>query len=296
MSVNHSVGFLITAYHKPLQLVRLINCIGHLMGYDNIFVHIDKKSNIDPQWVRHQTSSEVTLWKSFDVYWGGWSQLESICQLIASAMKYKQYNHLCLLSGQDMPIVTSEKLIDTLSLNADKSLIDIIEMPFEGWSYNKGMGRVEWLWFMDYVSRVRGVHRFHQMSHALYKRLNIRRKEAKGIKFWGGSDWWILPGYVAEFCAVTLAINEKYRKCFKYSFIPTEMAFQTIIMNSEFSSTVVNNNYRLVIWPKDGTGHPKILTKDHINEIRDSGCLFGRKFDMDVCEESFSFFEKAFDD
>jgi hypothetical protein len=46
-------------------------------------------------------------------------------------------------------------------------------------------------------------------------------------------------------------INKEFMKnityFYKNSYIPDEFFFQTVIMNSDFKNTVVNENYRLIL-------------------------------------------------
>lgn len=290
------IGFLITAYHKQEQLIRLINCLGNIFGYNNIYCHIDKKSHIEPSKILQDTSNNLNIFKEIKVFWGGFSQLLAIQFLIKKAMWEKQYQHLVLLSGQDMPVVCSEKLLASLEAKKGKSLLSISPLHLRNWNYNNGMGRVEWFWLLDHISTMRGVHRFHQISHKIFQKLDLRRPSSRNIKFYGGSDWWILPGEVALYCAERLDTDHKLRQCFKYSFIPTEMYFHTAIMASKFADTVLNNNYRFISWSGDNSGRPSPIDSTMIAEIISKDVLFARKFDIEIYPEAFMFFEQRFCD
>lgn len=78
--------------------------------------------------------------------------------------------------------------------------------------------------------------------------------------FLGGSDWWMIPSDIAEYCYYKSIIDKKLMKCFKYSFIPVEMFFQTVICNSPFRTRLVDDNYRYTRW-KSGMGKPEIINQ-----------------------------------
>lgn len=53
------------------------------------------------------------------------------------------------------------------------------------------------------------------------------------------------------------------RKFFKYTLIPDEMYVLTIILNSKFRDSCVNDYMRDIEW-KGGNGtHPKVFTMEH---------------------------------
>jgi hypothetical protein len=117
---------------------------------------------------------------------------------------------------------------------------------------------------------------------------------SRGIEFYGGSDWWILPGEVAQYCLNEFNTNKKIRQCLKFSFIPAEMFFQTVIGNSKYQHSITNNNYRFIPWSSNNEGRPDAITNDHKRAIEESGCLFARKFDLDSQPEIFTYFERKF--
>jgi hypothetical protein len=288
------IAFIITAYNKPAQLIKLVNCLGNKAGHDNIFVHIDKKAAYSENEIISKTNNLITISKKYSVFWGGFNQLLSILELIEQATHKKEYDCIVLLSGQDLPVVSYDKLMAFFNERKGQSFITINKFPIASWNYKNGLGRVQWFWFMDNVTRVRGVQRFHQISHHIFEKLNIIRPSSRGIDFYGGSDWWILPGAVAKYCLAEFKTNKKLRQCFKYSFIPSEMFFQTVIGNSRYCDTVTNDNKRFISWAVDSMGHPNVITNAQRKAIADSGCLFARKFDLAAYPEIFNYYEAKF--
>lgn len=272
------IAFLITAYHKTEQLTRLVDCLGKKIDYSDIYIHFDLKSKVDDAWLKTLSDFGVSVVRLHKIYWGGFSQLKSIVALIAIALKKSKYDYFILLSGQDLPIKSHLELQQFLEANQGRSFIESTKFPLENWSHC--FGRVHWFWFLDYF-RFRGVHRFHQFSHYLFERFSIVKPSAKNIDYYGGSDWWMLPHAVAEYCVHEFDNNKKLVSSFRHSFIPSEMFFQTVISNSNFKCTVVNSNKRYIVW-REGSGHPENITSDDMSRMLNSDCYFARKFDMDA--------------
>ena len=288
------IAYLITAYHKQIQLIRLINCLGNKAGFENIFVHIDKKASYSEHEILSKTSNLINISKKYPVYWGGYNQLLSILSLVENAVNKQEYDFIVLLSGQDLPVVSYNEMINFFKKNHEQSFITSRKIPYGPLGYKEGLGRVQWYWFMDHVKWIRGVQKFHIWSHYIFEKFNIIRQVSKDIDFYWGSDWWMLPGEVATYCLNEFKTNKKLRQCFKFSFIPSEMFFQTVIGNSKYQDSVTNNNYRFIPWSPGHGGHPDVITNEHKKAIEESGCLFARKFDMDSHPDVFSCFEKNF--
>ena len=73
----------------------------------------------------------------------------------------------------------------------------------------------------------------------------------KGVMHYSGSDWMALNG---EFLTYIIHENDDLvkglKKFFTYMANPCEAFFHTILRNSRFCSTVVNNNLHLINWNK----------------------------------------------
>lgn len=294
MSKDVKIAFIITAYNKPAQLARLVNCLGGKAGYENIYIHIDKKASYTEVDILNNTNHRINVFKKYPVYWGGNNQLLSILFLIEQATLIKKYDFIILLSGQDMPVVSFDEIKSFLKGKLETSFITSQKFPIDKWNYKNGFGRVQWIWFMDHVQRIRGISRFHKLSHYIFEKYNIVRPSSVDIDFYGGSDWWMLPGEVASYCLDQHRSNKKLKTCFKYSFIPSEMFFQTVIGGTKYQENVANNNYRFISWKQQDSGRPDTIENLHKTVIEKSGCLFARKFDLDLYPDVFAYFEDKF--
>ena len=62
-------------------------------------------------------------------------------------------------------------------------------------------------------------------------------------------------------------------------FIPDELFFQTILVNSELRNRIVNDDLRYIRWSATGSG-PEVLLVDDFDRLRHTESLFARKFDQ----------------
>jgi hypothetical protein len=77
-----------------------------------------------------------------------------------------------------------------------------------------------------------------------------------------------------------LAEHPDYINYFKYTHIPDEMFFQTLIGNSPFADRIQKNNLRYIVFNDKTLLHPKILTINDKDMLMQSSAFFARKFDL----------------
>jgi len=112
------------------------------------------------------------------------------------------------------------------------------------------------------------------------------RKLPGNYQFYGGSAAVTLArngiSYVNQF--VRSDLGQQMVHFYMRTQNADEMFFQTVLMNSQLRDTVVNDKLRYVDWSQKNS-HPKIITKQDYQRLKDSGQLFARKFDIHVDAE-----------
>lgn len=109
----------------------------------------------------------------------------------------------------------------------------------------------------------------------------IKRKIPNDLNAFGGANWITITRACAIYVSNYIAEYPYILEFFKYVIHPEEIFFQTIILNSNFKSNVIDDNLRYIDWKSEGP-KPKILTIDDAMKLQESHCLFARKFDMSV--------------
>jgi Core-2/I-Branching enzyme len=80
---------------------------------------------------------------------------------------------------------------------------------------------------------------------------------------------------------------------FEHVFVPDELFFQTLVLNSPHRDSVVDANLRYIDWST--TPGPKVLRTDDLEALLGSGMLFARKFDETVDAEILDLLDRHID-
>ena len=101
------------------------------------------------------------------------------------------------------------------------------------------------------------------------------------LQLYGGSAYWCLSRECTEYVYRFLQEQRSYARFFKYVDVPEEIFFHTILLNSQFSQRVVNDDLRFLEWRDPAVaGGPAVLGKEDLGRIINSSKLFARKFDV----------------
>lgn len=278
--IKNSIAILILAHDNETQLIDLINRLK--INFD-VFVHIDKKSKIEMS-----DYENVCIFKRYKVYWGSYNQIKATILLLKESYK-KVYDRYILISGRDIPIVCNTKILEFFN-NNNSEYIEYEKLPRSDWSGNGGFDRLEYYY-----------NNIHSSSSCLFDKLIsfmsfgtfcILRKGS--IKFgfkrkidqelYGGANWMNLTHNCLRYIINYLIENKVYIKMFKYTRCADEVFFQSIICNSQFMSSSINDSLRYVDF-STGPEYPRILRIEDYEKIFNSNKLFARKFDENTDNE-----------
>lgn len=250
--------------------------VEHLHTHFDVYVHIDKKSDI-----KFNTNKAVLV-KQRKVYWGSYRQILATLELFKTAYQ-KKYDRYLLISGQDLPIRSNVEIIQFFESNKDKQFLEFNALPISWWTSEGGIERIKYYYFKSnskFLSKV-----FAKLTHWQKHFKLLPRKINK--TFYGGANWMNLNSTALDQIMNFLHHNPSYLKRFKYTNCADELFFQTILLNSSLANTCENNTLRYFNWSK-GPEFPRTLRKDDLEDIMGSDALFARKFDEMVDNEIIS--------
>lgn len=190
--------YIIQAHKEPLQLKRLIDRLTFKNTY--FYIHIDQKSDI-----HHFTSiintSENILFISnrINCIWGDFSQVVASLHLIEEVLKHHHNDGFCILiSGQDYPLVSTEKINHFFQKNKNDNFIDcspinqlwneeLCIQRSQHYLYNFSDQKEDFKIFKPGLTAL-----FYLLIGKIpldfYKKLSQPRKIT--INLYGGSSWW----------------------------------------------------------------------------------------------------------
>ena len=273
-------AILITAYKDFEQLKDLIREFDKNF---NIYIHLDKKSTFKEKEINLIRKNDRVKFfdKKYKINWGGINHLKSYLLLAEKALMDVQNTHFHLITGQDYPIKNTEYFKKLLFNNTEDKLdyLEYFKMSVSSWE-NGGMDRLVYYNFYDLFNfkSFFGKKCIHLILK-IQKKLNFKRSIKFTEQLYGGSTYWTLSRNTLQFVIDFTKQNPVFFKRFKYTSCAEEIYFQTVIMNSEFSKNVINDNLRFIDWNKGEGYSPAYLEENDYETIVASNKLFARKID-----------------
>ena len=261
------IAYLILVHKYPKQFKRLFMAIYHSANY--YLVHVDKRSGVGLQTeIQDFLSgfSNASLLKSENTLWGGYSlidaELRGIKELLKMGLKWEFFINL---SAQDFPLKSQAHIQDFLNRNIGKNFIKVA---------NQSKFR------SDTLSRIQN-YTIEFGNRIL--RIPIKRPYLAGVTPYIGNQWMILSRKFCEFVSYNPEV-ERFKRFYRHTFIPDEGFFQTVIMNTSYKGTIINDDKRTIDWVPIGTIklRPRNFTFKDAGFLLASQGLFARKFNEAV--------------
>ncbi|NHC43573.1 beta-1,6-N-acetylglucosaminyltransferase [Bacillus sp. MM2020_1] len=288
-------AYILLVHKNPDQVNKFIEQI-LLDENSDIFIHVDQKNNMMSAKITKHPRVKI-LKVSIDVKWGDISMVDATLLLLKEVLATGvEYDFVCLRSGQDMLVKNGFK--DFLFKNKNKIFISAYHVVRnEPHAAFVNLKWPEWTRRL-YIQPYHPIRLIRRGMASLYGfGLNIQPNKnslPKEFSLYNGSNWFCIPLKVACFIVNFLVENNWYYEAFKNSLVPDVFFFQTLIMNSEFKTEVVNRNLMFIQFGESikTRNNPITLKMDHIEIIKNSNEYFARKFDQGVDYQVIEYFAK----
>lgn len=270
------IAFVIIAHNYPEQIIRLIQS---LAGENQFFIHIDKRAETifqQTQNLLQGTSNVCLVDKRYRCYWGNFNIVNATLECLRVLCETKQEcDYVVLISGQDYPIKPLSAIELFLEKNRGQQFIEAFPLLQDNqWTHQTGPYQA--------ATRVLNWHFFLRSRHFY---LPVRRKMPNSLMPYGGSQWWALTKECVHHLVDYVNTYPNVINYFKNTFIPDELFFQTLVCNSPFKEEVSGFNLRYIDWANPNPTPPKVLMTEDFESLKNSDCLFARKFDPDRSKE-----------
>lgn len=282
------IAYFILVHRYPNQFKRLFKAI-----YDprnHYLVHVDKKADTD---LRKQVQSFLAdfpnshLLKSQNVVWGGYSMVEAELRGMKKLLNLStKWDFFINLSGQDFPLKSQTAIRSFLKENFGKSFIKIVDQV------------------KMRPNTLNRIQNYFIESDGGFLGTPFKRPFLTNVTPYIGGQWKILSRNCCEFICSSPKVA-KFRKFYRHTLIPDEGFFQTVLMNTNYTGKIVNDDKRAIIWVPDmgsklrsknftanstksliASGkiklRPKTFTAKDFSSLLASNALFARKFDETV--------------
>jgi len=261
------IAYLILVHRYPNQFKKLFMAIYHPANY--YLVHVDKRSGVGLQTeIQDFLSSfaNASLLKGQSILWGGYSMVDAELRGIEELLKISsEWEFFINLSAQDFPLKSQTHIQDFLSRNMGN---DFIRVANQRKVRPETLNRIQ-NYFIEFRNRV--LH------------TSIKRPYLRGVTPHIGNQWMIASRKFCEFVCYSPEVK-RFKRFYRRTFIPDEGFFQTVIMNTGYKGTIVNDDKRTIDWVPLGTIklRPRDFTSKDADFLMASQGLFARKFDETV--------------
>lgn len=269
-------AFLMMAHKNEEQTKRLIEWIAD--ENHEVYVHIDQKNEVMFNELSRYFKGNPHVFfveQRVSVNWSGFSQVLAMVNLLKQTVG-KTYDFYHLISGQDLLIKSKQEISDFLKGHKGHQFLEIEE--------NKDYWRIKGYYPLTdcKYSRTFPIRKLNEYLAMFYKKFPVRRN-LKGLRVYKGANWFTLSGDCVKYILHYLEQHPDYIRQFKYTMCADEHFIQTLIMNSPFKQTVINNTLREIQW--GGVENPKTYTTADCDLLLKSSALFARKFDATLDNE-----------
>ncbi|WLT32818.1 beta-1,6-N-acetylglucosaminyltransferase [Geothrix sp. PMB-07] len=271
-------AYLVMAHENHDQLCRLLSLLDD--ERNDIYLQTDSKGDI-LLWELRLTKSKLQILKPFPIFWGGYSVIKGVLELLREATK-GEYIYYHLLTGVDLPLVSQDIIHEYLE-NSEIEYINI-EPKYK----NEAFEKATYYHFFVEFSSYRKNKFLRAMRYALVKfqkifGIHFSKEPAGG--FHHGSAYFSISH---SFALYVLNKEEWIEKTFRHGLTCDEVFMQTLILNSPFKERLslggknMTTNLRYIDWKRREKNSPYTFNSDDFNELTKAGeiAFFARKFNM----------------
>ncbi|XP_076246321.1 xylosyltransferase oxt [Calliopsis andreniformis] len=235
------IAYLLTVNGRASrQVKRLINILYHPSHF--FYIHVDARQDylyremLEVEKSCQRNNIKIAKGKGLRhaSIWGGASLLTTF---LKSAQQMLAHHHhwdfLVNLSESDFPIKTNVQLIQFLGLNKGMNFVKSHGREVQRFITKQGLDKT----FVECDTRMWRIG---------------DRKLPDGIQIDGGSDWVALSREFVEYVAnpnPDTLVSDLLR-VFKYTLLPVESFFHTVLRNSRFCNTYIDNNLHVTNWKR----------------------------------------------
>ena len=231
------LAFLISAFKDPQQLLRLVKALPEGSEY---YVHIDGNVDIsiftDVVCLPHVHFIE----KRVKVMWGSFTQVQFQMELIRAALSSDvRFDYLFMLSGQDYPVWSNERIVSYLQSLEGRSLLQgmcIVDSPHSTtveYKQYRFLNNHPWK-YGSWKSRFRVALR--KLTAPLLKKPLAFTADGRRYRLYKGADYFAVSSRLAAYVLEQYDASPQLRRYFSTSFAPSETFIHTVAFNSDYAS------------------------------------------------------------
>lgn len=269
------IAFCLMVHDNPSKIrdfSKLLKSFGH-----DVFIHLDATvQNADREFYIStvcQGGEDIKFVSAVKCEWGSWNLVEGVLNLLTEVVKVGvTYTHVQLLSGADLPTQNLEHFRHFLTRNPNVDFIETVDISVSKWAIH-GPERERFIYYFPYNWRLqRG--RFN-LAFNLQRWFRVNRRIPCGINPRLGSQWWTLRLSTCQKILNFLEKHPEVEQYFKYTLIPDECFFQSLVPRLINPLEIVPRS--LTLYKFTPYGKPFVFYDDHFDWLTEEPFFFIRK-------------------
>ena len=267
------IAYLLMVHRQAEQVRALLRA---LPPDSPVFVHIDRRVRrpVYRALVALQQERPFVLVRRYRCYWGRIGMVKATLALVRAALESgEDWQYASLLSGADYPIASNERIEQRLAQEDGAQYMAFWDMRADDNPWKHAPGR------MQSDSRV---DRRHIGAGRHIARFPWHRRMPYDLHPYGGSQWWTLTREALQHVVRYSDEHPRLLRFMRGVFVPDECFVQTVLGSSPFREAIADTDLRFVDWSRPEPPYPAMLTSVDIDQLRDSGRFYARKFDIDA--------------
>ena len=290
------VVYAITCHRVTNPLVHTVNYLASFE--DNIvLIHVDGKSDLN-DFLKLEKSNVYLIPDRVEVTWAHKSQIDSVIKLMEYSLKF-EYDFFFMLSGDDIPLKTNEKLKQFLTEHYEYNFLDFDPSADDRHIYERVIYDYPSYYYDRNHNRQNVIKKklFEKTRDLFYKNKVFEANNYRMPKLYKGSNWFSLKKDTIEYILEYLKQNEWYLNVFEKSLASDEIIFHSIIMTNPNIKIFKKLEYpdialRYIDW-QSGPEYPRVLNDEDVDKMKNSPSFFARKIKPDATKEFMEQFLKS---
>ena len=260
--------------HKNAPAV-IAQAQAYVAAGDAVAVHFDKRASaveFDALREAFRDEPNVVLAKRVACGWGEYSLVQASFNMLDAARKnFDGITHYFLVSGDCYPTKSAAWIHAQLAPN-DRDFIEFNDFFESDW-IKTGL-KEDRLIYRHLVNERKHKKTFYALLNAQQK-LGLSRGLPKDLTIKIGSQWWCLRAQTVDAMYAFLKQRPDVLRFFKTTWIPDEIAFQTIIAHCADHAEIVSRPPTTLVFTDYGM--PVTFYRDHWEMIKREPRFFARK-------------------
>ena len=279
-------------------------------GFD-VLIHLDQKNSAAlRQLLGARTSYCIS--QEYKVQRGHFSLLKASQALMEQSL-HSHYDYYHLISGEDIPIKSVDRMNDILIKAKGASFINYNLLPikdtnqkesrpsifkdftefsdqiptsnYKHFAFLNGIGLVQHRHFAEnslFTQLTKSLHSYQsywKIYHLLFKR------QMPTMEFYAGSAWYSLSRSIVQDVVNWYKAKTDVLDFFKQVGFPDEIFVQSISQQLNQEHKIINSDLRYVQWDQRSNHGSGYLTKESLHVLKNSNAFFARKWDIATKEE-----------